>query len=593
MGAASGAEVNKVQQLRYGRSLKCGPWIWPAQGTEARAEAEQLVSGGVPEAAVGAVALVTARQEGSEANLWGYGLPKSGQAKSLGAVAKHSRLQARAALPRALPLLWRSIIAAEAEQRDDVVRLATRQFDAGHLAPITLVDGASLGLAMALSLASRVLGQALPADLIASATINAQGQIGPVGHLQEKLACVADEAPGISRFLLAKAQLAEAQQLNQQMNRRLKIVPIADLAAALAYVFGPVEELLIKQGHDDASRNELIEHMFLLALGDRQASVSWRPIASAAELALQTWPDLNAAQTFKLQSCQGIAQRHDGNRGGLDLPSAAQLSAIPQPLRTDFVAHLVQQATETRSPNPDDAAKLAEAQLCRGNEAFAAHLRLLGALGRMRAMQGKPQQALTLQREAALAWLERGMATDASYPLTEWMRLAGALHDPQAFAEAEDFHLRLKLRMAVESDAFVSNYVKLAWCRGLVQLGKAERSLGALRDLANNEQIEAHLRWSAARWLIQVLRASAALTEANKWLAALQAGATGDVYKTRYLRLVELDAALANGHDDDAILALKGFCEVERFLGPRMLEMAGLKMDSRAAGDYLGLWYFY
>lgn len=64
-----------------------------------------------------------------------------------------------------------------------------------------VLDGRSFGLSMALAVVSLLIGRAVPGDLLASATLEPDGRVGPVDGLREKVLGVKALALGIQRLL--------------------------------------------------------------------------------------------------------------------------------------------------------------------------------------------------------------------------------------------------------------------------------------------------------------------------------------------------------------------------------------------------------
>ena len=110
----AGTRSGTLQQRRI---LTPGPWCWPdrAADPDARAHAERAM--GTPEPrvlAAGQVALVTVHGEGERARgeLWALSMrddPGVGTDAQFLSGARDAWLDAQCALPRALPLLWRSV----------------------------------------------------------------------------------------------------------------------------------------------------------------------------------------------------------------------------------------------------------------------------------------------------------------------------------------------------------------------------------------------------------------------------------------------------------------------------------------------------
>jgi hypothetical protein len=206
---------------------------------------------------------------------------------------------------------------------------------------------------------------------------------------------------------------------------------------------------------------------------------------------------------------------------------------------------------------------------------------LLGALARLWAVTGRPQLALQLQQEAARGFFERQAIDSASYPLSEWYRLAGALGNRDAFAQAEEMRDRVEGRGGLGFDG--NAYVTLSRARACVALGNADGAIEeALADLRARSLIHGHIRCSAARWLAALhdLRreataaagvrselGEAAHAEAAR-ARATRAKATHDLVTTARVNaaLSELDRALSAGDSLGAAVALTRLRHLERGL---------------------------
>ena len=82
------------------------------------------------------------------------------------------------------------------------------------------IDGPSFGLALTLSLASIVFDCALPGDIVASATVDAAGNVGPVGGLDRKIAGLQRMAPRVTRLIVAASQRDEAEAAGRRAAAR-------------------------------------------------------------------------------------------------------------------------------------------------------------------------------------------------------------------------------------------------------------------------------------------------------------------------------------------------------------------------------------
>ena len=166
-------------------------------------------------------------------------------------------------------------------------------------------------------------------------------------------------------------------------------------------------------------------------------------------------------------------------------------------------------------------------------------------------MTGREREALDAQRSLAHAFADAYVEYESSFPLAEWYRLSGVLHDPDAFEAAREFHARV---LAAGGFGFHGGpYVDLSLARAQVMLGRADAAtIASLETLSHDRAIPAHVRWSAARWLIGALRSlnrPSALESARRELS--DAGSDHDMAQ-RYLVLARLDEALAGLNHGDA-----------------------------------------
>jgi hypothetical protein len=547
------------------RTLREGPWCWPVEAA-ALARARRFVPDGPPRLLPGRALLVTA--DPGLADLWALevGLddaPTDAEALRFGSKAAASWDVAVVTLPRALPVLWSSV----ARWHDAwlrAVHLVVRPTSAAVAAPAPsraarerLLDGPSFGLSFLLALTSLVLDEPLPEDLVASAQLLPGGQLGEVGGLPEKIEIVAREAPTVRRLLVCARQERAARAASRAAGARVEVVGVATAAAAIDATLGSVlVERLVAAGRDPGRRHELVEAFFRLVLLGRRGVVDWSPVARAAAVALAQWDGLDADDRRRLEFAAAVALRHEENRGRLPVLDARWLAGLPAPLRLTILANYVQQSADAGEPAPARVIAEATPHLVRGPEAFAPHLGLLGAVGRLLAVSGEPARALAHQMEAARGLLERMERESVSFPLAEWYRLAGALGERAAFDAAE------AVRRDVEAQGGLGPgrpYVELARARALVALGAepgdAEETL---ERLGRDEEVPSHVRWSAVRWHVR-LREEQGL-DATAVLARFDVAAGRGEAEARRARpfrvLVELDRAVRGGDGAAGVAAL-------------------------------------
>lgn len=527
------SRTSRARRLR--ERLAAGPWCWPRPDTIAF-EAHLGAYGQPPAPVPGHVAAITVR--GQTTTFWHLQPHRAGvSSTALGADARASWTNAGIALPRSLPVLWRSVHDATREL-PIVRRLGASIAATGFEERDGLVDGPSFGLAFFLLLASSVLECPVPGDVVASAGIDAFGRLSAVDALPQKIAGVLDLAPAVTRLVVSADQ---AQRAEDAARGRLEIVAARNAAEALDRVFGErLSALLVEAGSDHERRAELTSGFFRLALVGRGASIDWSPVARGADQALKAWHDLGPEPRYQLQFARAVAARHESNDGDLPLPDADWLAAQPRVLRLQVLSHLVQQSADTGTPDAAVVEDLATPELEPDlRQAFVPQLRLHGALCRLWSLTGRAPDALRDQERLACTLAASYATADVSFPLSEWLRLAGALGDAAALARARDFRQQLLTHGGFGEHG--SPYVQLAWARGQLQLDPGDPDAwAAAAQLADDPSVPAHVRWAAHRWAGQ------------PYTHALRRAAEDNLLARRYDVLVQLDAAVRAGDDEDA-----------------------------------------
>jgi hypothetical protein len=579
--------ADRAARARLAPVLRAGPWCWP-QPTHASHDLARAIAGvdlapAAPVAVLPAVSVDDRCGHGWLAHL-DPDLPSSAE---IGRETRRSWDAAALALPRSVPLLWSAVGDAHAHA-PRVLAVGTHLAGAAQATPCRLVQGPSFGLTFLLLQASRAFAAPLPGDIAASAAIREDGRLEPVGGLDVKLATIRALFPQVRRVLVAAAQ-ADDEGLDVE---GLEIVPVRSASQALDLVYGDaLAALLLQAGADPRRRQELAEWFFRFSLVGRGELVDWAPVAGAAARARADWPDLTADQEFQIAFAQGVAERHEFNAGTLPVPEADWLATRPAPLRLQLLAHLVQQCADTGAPAFETLAPLlSRFRQPDLREGQPMGWRLEGAVARYRAVSGEPQAAL--RRQAALAEAYVGILSpgDASFPLTEWLRLAGALQDRHAFADADA--MREALGPMGAFGLAGSPYVDLARERAALRLGIGERAatLDRLHAIATDEAIASHVRWSAARvWI------GAATDGGGSAVAAALAAAADDPDARRHhaarvaAALVSLDRSLARGSPPDGAGAIARL----RSLEPGILRHLDGARGDMPLPEYVATYYPY
>lgn len=508
------------EQLRLGsfKLLELGPWFWPPHEEE-HAYTFALSKHTEPEHKIGEVPLLTVTDKG-QASIWLLVTGRQqGELKEFQLKARGAWQQAVAAIPRSVPILWN-------HTQVGVGRDLGAVWAGGGNAPT--LDGESFGVSFALAALSTALDLKVPLEFIASATLDSRGNLGRVEGLEQKIEVCATYAPRVNKFIVAKEQQLEAEEIACGYPG-IQIVACSSLTQVLEEVFPNLEEKLIL----DPDKVGVAENIFRLGVGRRDKVTYWGPISKAAIAALHRWPHISDDVTQKLKLAAAIGLRHEDNQGTLEMPPISWIQSLPQPIRLDVVAHIVQNAADCGAPSPEDAQELAESFLAgkRDSNAFPEHLRILGALGRLKYVTGNASEALSHQLEAIEGWLERWEYDEVSYPLSAAFVYAGAMRDESAFQKLSEFDQQWRFRAG--SRPWGDAYVQVARARAEVQLGRAEEAAKRIGWFEKrNDQLPDHLRDGGLFWLARAL--SSDPEHAEKVRAQIKSGSTTSIIQSLY-----------------------------------------------------------
>lgn len=561
------------------RFLALGPWFWPPESeSEAFATAATVIADGPPQIQPGQFPLVAyASQTGSIWKLDPY-LQHSDQGVSEFLIDAQTCWQtAVSAVPRSVPVLWKGLTPLRSRPL-----LASFCIGGGKAAAL---GDRSFGLAFALAIISEIAGIPAPSDITASATIDEFGNPGPVGGLAQKIDAITDYAPGIRRFFVHKGQLDEATEAARD---RLEIVGVTSLAEAISTVFPELLSALIDRAQSPQDRSLHIEEMFQLAIGRRDSMVEWKALKHAAESAGRAWQDLPDEQNRMLDFVIAISDRHDGNQGALEIPPLSWLQKFTQPFRTEILAHLVQQSTDTGNPEPKEILEFAEPHLIRGPDAFPVHLKLLGSLGRLLYVLGDHQEALDHQIEAIEAWLARRRYDEVSYPLSFAFDVAGALGDQTAFQHLEDLEHQWQTLGAITKTNYA--YIACSKARALWLFQRHEESEALLREALAIPDMSTSFRQTICRRLTQVLEHEGRHTEVEtlaldhpnielSWLTSHPSAETLKETEEQWL-LLELSRKVHFGDHNEALHL------VERLLAKKPQSITNMLRYARVSDEH-------
>jgi hypothetical protein len=493
-----------------------------------------------------------------EAMLWQLRLggPRS-NSPNLGSAWTQSWRAAQTALPRSLPVLWDSVAS----------RAASLDFQFKPLTPSArrcdVLQGHSYGLGLALALASLCLDIGLPSDVIASATIDPEGRVGPVDHLACKLHLINTKAPGLRRVFVAKSQAEETQSL---LGKGPVVVGVKSLEGACHELWPGLADQLIRLGEDPRSRSRIIHSLFRLAVDGQRRVADWRPIADTARLARESWPEVTPIEQIHLNLAEGIARRHEANQGIIEIPSDEWFALQPVTIRLAIVRNLLQQSSDTGRPDPVEieARAVKELKGFEGLAAFPDHLKLRGALARFMETQGRFQEALRTQLELVKAWLDRLEPDTTSYNLGPAFRLSEALKEKDSFEQVERLYQQVRARCTLsETDL---SYIMLPRARALTRFRNRTDAIGELDWLWETKHLDWPVRHTAARWLIAVGKTPEPLLS-RLWHDRDEGdGKQQSSSARRVLALIDLDQAIACGRDAGKAI------EILRALDPAILK---------------------
>lgn len=426
----------------------------------------------------------------------------------------------------------------------------------------TFIDGGSFGASLLLGVASYHLGEPVPASLAASATLDADGRLGVVDHLEEKLEVVAGDALAVRTFVIAPGQQVtpEARAAARAGGLRLRRVATAEELIRLA--FGARLDAAARRAFPDLSTCvEKAEHLYDFALHARPI-VAWSGIEATArrlERALARYrrdPRARRARE-KARFAALIAARHGGRPLAIPWPSAAELRAIEsRPVRLHHLAHVLQSRTDAGDRALPRHVRAAQRWAKPGGDASAEDLVLLGAVGRAWARHRAYRKAARVLDAVTRRWLAWQPA-QAGFPLSEWLRVVGILRDGAALDALEREVFPRVAGAPRESPRQVDvdlSFLRLARGRARVQVGRPEAALedlapgaGARADETFWERAPLHVRAARLRWLARALDESGDRAEARRRRDELRALVERTGEERYQLLLAELDRVRSRG----------------------------------------------
>jgi len=567
------------------RALK-NPWCWPSNPELVNKTQGHDFSAplGPPP---GETLLVSATEDQGRQALWRLypgspgALPPSEQVSFIKDAAA-SAGEAHACLTRKLPLVVipGRISRAPAWQ-------ASRIFKEGQGRDLAL-DGESFGLSFLLAGASLAMDTPLPADLAASAAIRADGELCPVGALEQKLPMLLGAALGVRRLLVAAKQEEEARESVRALGGedRLEIIGVSDLEAMYRVAFEPEQLEAHPRWQDLEQAEQDAGTLFHFAL-DMAQIPDWSGVAAAGAI-LASHLKGRTVPVWQASAAAAIAQRHqDRNRSLPPLTSETKAALHTHDLYK-YQAQLIQSHNDACT---GELPRLLDACLSKikGLQSYEeAMLEMMGAAGRAKAALGLMDEAAELAQLAVDEWMARRRYIDASYPLAELIRVQG-LRDgqdlpPRLLQIMEAFFMETD----PERDQISHGFIHLAMGRTRVLLDQPKRALAHLSDEATVwARLPDHLRFCKERWEANALDLLGRHDEADKLRRALSRE-HGDPKAALFSRL---DLAIRDRNEPSARAALD---ELTTLLGPDMVaRYAPLEQSLLERASALALKYPY
>ena len=380
------------------------------------------------------------------------------------------------------------------------------------------ISGPSLGLALGLAYSQQLMGLRLCDDALCSATLNARGEIGPVGQLTEKLGALA-RFPALRRVIVAEAQREEAARaLKERGLEGLELISASNLKALLERLVGDAERALWRarcvQRAQPAALRALSEralwgagvsnqaaHLALLELS-REALTEAAPPALVAKLSFaEHSARRHLGQAHSLQSLETLGALLSAcERPALNSPLTERLSGLAEEERLGLWAHLTQGVVDLSGPRLEGEERARLERFEGGlREAWAAlevtgplsdgAARLLGARCRYLFTQGhaealiEPLIGLTLGWRASLS----GARAQLSYPLSLCYQVVASLDAPARRAPLRALDEALPELLSDGVEPIGAGYVLIQRCKAWLRADERGRRPAELADEAQLE----------------------------------------------------------------------------------------------------------
>lgn len=299
-----------------------------------------------------------------------------------------------------------------------------------------LVTGPSLGLAVAIAVVSSWKGRAPPEDVAATAAVDSEGKLGPVGGLEGKVRALAARWPNVKRLVVAKRQHVPGEFLGE-------VVACDTIWEALA-AFGLVPTVAELPADDADVLKHRVEGFSAVENQLGHDPRGWVAIATEAEIAAEALASLGEpALAARAASWSLLFRLHAGDpRPGeiLGRFECERWLSEMEPAPAAWVRII--QATNAVDRDPVSALPFADDAILRAGELRGDSRRELwgravGTKGRVLMHAGRSEEALTFLRDAA-EFHSRERAREAARSLcyeATCLRKLGRLADARDRAE--------------------------------------------------------------------------------------------------------------------------------------------------------------
>lgn len=493
--------LEKPSALLAERVARESPWMWPGQVMHARAtDAFHRLGFGPepPPPAAGEVLLVGV---------------KGAQGILMRTCAHDTQVEAQVAANAALLDVWKQAQYAAISSLDvflkpphslPPLRVASLTPDHGA----SSLDGASYGLAFALSHASLALDLPLPPDIAALSCVSTSGSLTHVDGLPIKIASILSNAIHVKCLLVCNENEEEARVLVKDAMPPVEVLACATLANAISLAWPNRKEDVREKLKVSTHATDLIDELYEQALEPSDRYPSWEVVSSTLDILGDD--DLDECSRLRSRFARHVAFRHEGKNDGLEALVHDADSFLSLERRPAYVlrlqASLIQTAMDCGSPCPPSLVSAAQAlweriqsqdELLRRGE-----LKVLGAWSRVILRDGNPLMASQISEALLDNWwaYRHRNGEEASHALCTLYHCSGLLRDKSLFERATVLQEK-------RSDCLTErgHWIQFSRGRALVLLGHREEALQRLDEVDHCGSKPIWMRGSLVRWYRRAL----------------------------------------------------------------------------------------